>query len=251
MFQDTRPGPEQVPDGEREAFRVTDPVEQMALLRELLERNVIVHLSGPGGNGTTTTVWTLDTQQRRLSLGAEVLDPQLQRLVDAGEVTAVAYLDNVKLQFELGELLLVHGERDCALQAPLPRTMYRFQRRENFRVRTLLRQAASAHLRHPSLPDMQLALRVVDVSMGGCALLLPDDVPPITPGLRLHKVRIELDADTRFDATLLLLHVTSIHPMSGGARLGCSLSELDGDAQRALQRYIDQTQKRRRLLAAN
>ena len=249
MFEDTRPAPDDGFVDDREAFRVTDPAEQIALLRQLLDRNTIVHLSGPDGSGITTTVWTVDAQQHRVSLSAEVLDPQLQRLVDAGEVTGVAYLDNVKLQFELTGLLLVHAERACALQAPLPRTLYRFQRRESFRVRTLLRQAATAHLRHPSLPDMPLALRVVDVSMGGCALLLPDDIPPITPGLRLHKVRIELDADTRFHAPLLLLHVTSIHPASGGARLGCSMSELDGDAQRALQRYIDQTQKRRRLLA--
>jgi hypothetical protein len=32
-------------------------------------------------------------------------------------------------------------------------------------------------------------------------------------------------------------------------RIGCELQRLDGDAQRTLQRYIDQTQKRRRLLA--
>ena len=31
-----------------------------------------------------------------------------------------------------------------------------------------------ARLRHPAIPDMQLALRVVDVSAGGCALSLPE-----------------------------------------------------------------------------
>jgi hypothetical protein len=36
---------------------------------------------------------------------------------------------------------------------------------------------------------------------------------------------------------------------SGGVRLGCSLHDLDAGAQRSLQRYIDVTQKRRRILA--
>jgi hypothetical protein len=43
--------------------------------------------------------------------------------------------------------------------------------------------------------------------------------------------------------------VTSLDGDAAGTRVGCSLHDLDGDAQRALQRYIDQTQKRRRLLS--
>jgi len=34
-----------------------------------------------------------------------------------------------------------------------------------------------------------------------------------------------------------------------GLRLGCAFAKLDGGAQRALQRYIDQTQKRQRLFS--
>jgi c-di-GMP-binding flagellar brake protein YcgR len=96
---------------------------------------------------------------------------------------------------------------------------------------------------------MALALRVLDVSTGGCALFLPDDVPPLQPGVRLQRVKVELDPNTRFDATLVLCHVTSLNPQSNGVRLGCELQDLDGDAQRTLTRYIDQTQKRRRLLS--
>jgi c-di-GMP-binding flagellar brake protein YcgR len=48
---------------------------------------------------------------------------------------------------------------------------------------------------------MQLALRVLDVSIGGCALLLPADVPALEPGVTLQGVEIELDADTRFVVT--------------------------------------------------
>jgi c-di-GMP-binding flagellar brake protein YcgR len=62
-------------------------------------------------------------------------------------------------------------------------------------------------------------------------------------------VRIELDPDTRFDADLLLHHVTLIQTQSRGARLGCEFMHVQPQAQRALQRYIDQTQKRRRLLS--
>ena len=101
-------------------------------------------------------------------------------------------------------------------------------------------------LRHPSMPEMQLALRVLDVSIGGCALLVPADVPGLQPGSLLAGVRVELDADTTFNAEVRLLHVSSLS-RDAGTRLGCEWSKIDGMAQRALQRFIDRTQRRRRL----
>ncbi|MEF7613462.1 flagellar regulator YcgR PilZN domain-containing protein [Aquincola sp. MAHUQ-54] len=250
MSPSTQPAPLDALSGnDRDAFRVDAPEQVAALLRELLDEGATVHLSAPDGSAYTTTVWTVDAPLRKISFSAEGDDPQLQALVDAGEATVVGYLDNVKLQFDLQQLLLVHGHRACALQAAMPAELYRFQRRNSYRVRPVARNTPGAYLRHPSLPEMQFALRVLDVSLSGCAIFLPDDVPPLPPGVQLHGVRIELDAHTRFDTTLQVHHVTSLNPQSGGMRLGCSLTGLDGQAQRALQRYIDQTQKRRRLLA--
>jgi c-di-GMP-binding flagellar brake protein YcgR len=104
-------------------------------------------------------------------------------------------------------------------------------------------------VRHPEIADMALALRVLDVSIGGCALFLPDDVPPLQPGVLMNQVQIELDIDTRMTVKLRLQHVTSINPDSRGVRLGCELVDPSGDTLRVLQRYIDQTQKKRRLLS--
>ena len=84
------------------------------------------------------------------------------------------------------------------------------------------------------MPDMRLALRIVDIGAGGCALVLPDDVPALQPGSRLAGVRIDLDGDTGFDATLRLQHVSALHGDGSGVRLGCEFVDLDGQAQRAL-----------------
>ena len=74
-------------------------------------------------------------------------------------------------------------------------------------------------------------------------------MPPLAPGVQLNQVRVEIDGDTRFDATLKLQHVSVLHGESGGARLGCEFIGLGGGAERALQRFIDNTQKRRKLLS--
>jgi flagellar brake protein len=251
MFLDTQPAALAASGGidPYAEFRVSNPREIAALLRQLAADATPVVLSGPDAAGLTTVIWTIDTAQQRINFSADAESPQLQRLIELEEATCVAYLDAVKLQFDVDHLVLVRGSQSCSLQSDMPREMYRFQRRRSFRVRTLGRGTPTALLRHPSMPDMQLGLRVLDVSIGGCALMLPTDVPPLSAGLEIRGVRIELDPDTRFDTDLLLHHVTVIQTPSRGSRLGCEFMHVQPQAQRALQRYIDQTQKRRRLLS--
>jgi len=247
-FVDTQPAPMASLSGQAlDDYRIDDPTEAQALLRRLVDQGTLVHLSAPGNAAYTTVLWAADPKSRRVSLDADPAQPAVRALVDAGEATAVAYLDAIKLQFELGDLMLVHGSTGSALQASWPAALYRFQRRSSFRVRA--RSGAWAQLRHPALPDMALSLRVLDVSLGGCALLLPADVPALDAGITLARVRLELDGDTHFETAITIQHVSGGF---GGAaearRLGCAFGTLDGPAQRALQRFIDVTQRRQRML---
>jgi c-di-GMP-binding flagellar brake protein YcgR len=249
-FQDTQPATlHQLSGNAQDEFAIHHPTELLKLLRQLADHNVLVHLSAPSGGSYTTTLWTVDAHLRRVSLAADAVQPAVRALIDAGEATAVAYLDSVKLQFDLQHLVLVHSTSSSALQASLPAVLYRFQRRDSFRVRTPANGAPTATLRHPSMPEVTLTLRVLDVSFGGCALALPDNAPPLASGVQIARVRIELDADARFEATLNVQHVSGgMGSAQTGQRLGCAFVKLDGAAQRALQRYIDQTQKRQRTL---
>ena len=238
------------PEGEHDAnFRSKDQHEVLALLRDLRQAASVVSLTSPDGHSLGATLVTVDETGQRIAFEVETGDPRLPALVEANEATAVAYLASVKLQFELRDLALVHGDKVTALQARLPRHVYRFQRRTAFRVRTLERGAPTALLRHPSLPDMQLSLRIADISISGCALLLPEDIPPLQPGSVINGVRLELDADTALQLTLRIQHVSSSLTSAAGLRLGCEILQRDGSNERRLQRYIDQTQKRRRLLS--
>lgn len=247
-FQDTQPAAmHQLSGRAQDEFAVHHPTEVLGLLRQLVDSRVRVHLSAPGGASYTTMVWTVDGHLRRMSLSADAAHPAVRDLVDGGEATVVAYLDSVKLQFDLQHLVLIHGGTGSALQAGMPAVLYRFQRRGSFRVRTPLSTAPTASLRHPSMPEMQLALRVLDVSIGGCALALPADVPLLDAGITLAGVQITLDGDTRFTTSLTLQHVSGgMGSSDTNRRLGCAFVKLDGAGQRVLQRYIDQTQKRQR-----
>lgn len=235
------------------AFRVERPRERLELLDLLRERSVPVVISSPDGTSISTTLWGVDETAQRLNFSARDDSHHLDALVESDEAVAVAYLERVKLQFDLHDLLLVRGASVSALQCRVPDEIFRFQRRDAFRVQPLQRHTPGARLRHPALPDMVLDLRVVDVSLGGCALWLPADVPPLQPGTALAEVRIQLDAQTHFTVELTLRHVASMGCSEGperGVRLGCSWRPVNPAALRALQRWIDQAQKRTRLLAA-
>ena len=238
-------------DNALDEFRVSSPREIQTLLRQLVDGSVLLNLNASDGSVFTSAIWTMDSARGTIGFNADPADPAMQSLLECDEVTVVGYLDNVKLQFDVSDLVLVHGNRASVLSCPGPRVMYRFQRREAFRVRPLIRTSPTARFRHPAKPDIELALRVIDLSIGGCGLFLPDDVPTMSAGVVLSDVRIELDADTRVDIAMRLQHVTSISAEARGLRLGFEFRRVGGDTLRVLQRYIDLTQKRGKLMSLN
>ncbi len=231
-------------------YAIEQPAELLGCLRRLLAANAVLSLTAPGGTALSTQLCSVDEVHGRIGFDAAGLGAVLPELAERNEVTVVAYLDEVRLQFELHDLLIVHGARTSALQAGLPQRIYRFQRRNAFRVRAQGRIAPMAEFRHPAMPEMRIALRVLDISIGGCALLLPADVPALAPGVAIAGARLRLDAETRLDVTLQVHHVTSIQPGPPGTRLGCSLVGLAPSASRTLQCHIDQIQRRQRLVVS-
>jgi c-di-GMP-binding flagellar brake protein YcgR len=248
MFADTRPADLDPLDGAgtRSEFRVGNPRERLALLRQLRDAGATIHVAGPDGSSLKTTLWSVD--EAVLALAVDAGAAALQHLLDHDDALAVAYLEAVKLQFELHGLVLVRGSRASVLQCATPPEIYRFQRRQQYRVRTDESQGPVACLPHPTRSGAQLLLRVLDVSGGGCALWLPEAQPLLLPGSELPGTAITLDANTHFEATLLLQHLSVMGAQRSGrgVRVGCGW-HLEPAAERSLQRWIDRAQKRHRL----
>ncbi|MGM9483849.1 flagellar brake protein [Roseateles sp. NT4] len=231
-----------------EELRVASGAEIAAYLQQLQRENAGVLLSGPQGQSLSSRIVALDVDADLVGLEIGT-DPEgiSQALVAEGEITAVAYLGAIKLQFELEAPVLVSGQHGTALRSALPTRLYRFQRRQSFRVQP----AGSAYPRIvlPGAEQPGQALRVLDISIGGLALALPPDFSPLPLGQVSDKLVLELDRISALRVTLLPHHVSPIAgDGSGQQQLGCSFVDLDANAGRSLQVYVDQTQKRRRLL---
>ena len=237
--------------GGLDEFRITESRVLCAMLRQLQDGSVRLNLNGSDGNVVAATLWSIDTAHDGIAFSVEPSDPSLSALLECEEAVVVGYMESIKFQFDVRGLVLVHGARASVLRCAMPRELWRFQRRGTYRVRPLPRSALVAGFRHTDIAEMQLTLRVLDLSIGGCALFLPDDVPAMQPGGVMNRVEISLDADTRFYVDLRLQHVTSLSSESRGVRLGCEFVNASPLALRELQRFIDQTQKRSRLLAVS
>ncbi len=227
-----------------EEFQVQAASEIAALLRLLHSEQTRITLSNEAGASLASRVCTLDPAHAALSFDVRATDPMVRELTALGDVTATAYLDDIRIQFELEELMLVNAAEGAVLRGPWPGLLYRFQRRNTFRVRPTSR-SPRVRLAHPEQQG-ELSLRILDLSMGGLALLMPPELSPWPPGTLLSAVQVELDRDTRFHAGM---HVQHVHTQSDiGTPVGLAFSQLENPAARELQLYIDQAQKRQRLL---
>ena len=235
------------PDGLDE-YRIGTASEVAAVLRQLSDASAPLQLNAHA-SAVDATLWSADAQRGVIGFSVDPQHPALSTLQGCTELVVVGYLDNVKLQFDVARRVLVLGPNASVLNCSYPSEVLRFQRRSAYRVRPPTYGAPMARMHHTDIAEMQLALRVVDLSIGGCGLFLPDDVPTMQVGGVLNQVEIELDAFTRLRVDLRLQHVTSLNADANGVRLGCEFLHIAPTALRTLQRFIDRTQKRGMLLS--
>ena len=102
-------------NGGLEDFRVTAPREIGVMLKQLCDGCVQVNLNASDGSVISATVWTMDATRGSLGFSVDANDPALQTLLECQEVVVVGYLESVKLQFDVHNLVLVHGSRGSVL----------------------------------------------------------------------------------------------------------------------------------------
>jgi c-di-GMP-binding flagellar brake protein YcgR len=207
-----------------------------------------LHLNATDGTSWEVKPWVIDSARSAISMmfDGDKDDPKLQHVLGSNQVTAVGAIDDVKIQFDVQGLVLVLGNMSSALRCALPREVYRFQRRETLRVRPFARSAPVARITHPGLPAL---LRILDVSAGGCALLVPEDVPPIEAGTVLRGVVLDLEVNVHVQTDLRVQRVSAQATCAAGNKLGCQFLNPNSSSLRNLQHYIAQTQKRTRLVS--
>lgn len=232
------------PDAGHESYFVHGTPEVYALLRALANQQSLVtaYAGGPADFFATTIIAVVPDQGEFLmEAGPGTAAPS-----EPGELTLVAFLDNVKVQFETATVGTVGHAGHRALRARMPSKVLRLQRRENFRVAAPVLRAPVCHVPKAGL-RAAAAIRVADVSCGGVALALRPDEPALHPGDRLADCVLELPGVPPIGVDLEARHVEPADGKStpGLRTCGCRFVNLPGPAATLIQRYVNSVERER------
>lgn len=234
-------------------FRVQDPIQRRRLLAALCGGDVPVTIGSAGGPCVTAALWSVEDRQDadggRLHFSIASGMARADAMVSAPSHWAAAYLGDVKLQFQLRAMVLEQQGGRHILHARLPEYMVRLPRRRSMRVRRTEDAGPTAQFRHPVATDTDLNLRVLDISIDGCAVFKPAGVEPLAIGDELQSVQIALEADLRISADLRVRHVAPGPPGQRGSRVGCEWQSIDTADQALLERWIQGGRRRRQLVS--
>ena len=106
-------------------YRITSTIEIFDLLRQVEASRTLVTLSSPEGHSYTTLIWNIEPDRELVGFSGESNHAGLRALLESEEVTAVAYLDSIKLQFDLEGLVLGRTASRVQRELDIPVLMLR------------------------------------------------------------------------------------------------------------------------------
>jgi c-di-GMP-binding flagellar brake protein YcgR len=229
---------------ERFALRGRDAI--VGLLDDLRERQTLVTVYFDQAAGFTVgNVLEVDAEGGGVVLDCAG-DSHAQRAVVASrELVVIAFLDSTKIQFTLSgaEPALLQG-RD-AFRAPLPARVLRIQRRSAPRRHPPDARPARCRVPVPAEPGRYESVRVLDISLGGMAMLAPASLFDLARDQILQPCYLDLPDVGQVGVTLRVRYLEAWPSEGGGRRCGCELVGLGGGALRSVQRYIESLESAR------
>lgn len=239
--------PRALDEEELARFRVTSATEILGLMRALNRRRTPLTLYyGGHDNFVVSSVLDVDTRELVLDCGAQ--SAANTALLAGKRVLAVAVLEHVKLEFALTDLRAVTLDDGPALQAAVPTTLLRLQRRSAFRVPTPVLNPIL--LQVPEQPDCPQAIspRISDISCGGVGLNCEPDTFPATTGLLLRGCRIDFPNGESLVSDIEVRHVESRTGLDGKplVHIGMCFHHLTAHMDAIVQRYVLELERDRR-----
>ena len=180
------------------AYRLSAPLKVRALLAEAVRQQALVRLY-PDGEDAALNACGQALDEDHLSLQLRDHPTSLAALLAAPRVVADSTVSKIKVQFALLAPTIHHHGEQLWLQAPLPDSVLRLQRRDHYRLK--LGRAGSLHCQLELwLSDarghrhrVQVQVQVQDLSSGGVGFVMDASQPELAPGTRLDDCQLMLD----------------------------------------------------------
>lgn len=237
-------------DDEDREFRIPSKKEMLSVLQRLAQQGTRVALYyDEHGNFILTTL--LGANENGMWVDVGPFPPENERLLLSEKITFVSMHQNVKVQFVAHHIENVPFENTKAFYLELPDYLLRIQRRDYFRlsipVGAPIKCIIPIKPDNPNRPDAPTVMRevpVLDISVGGIALLCGEieaqlvkgktfeDCQIPLSGIGTAKVTIEVKSNIKFTARNSAVQM----------RAGCQFINLSSEAESLLHRYTTRLQ---------
>lgn len=227
-------------------FMIISRVEILAMLRQLVDSsNLITCYFDRHAGFVVTTLLAVNPEFEELVLGMPSDADAMRRLLAADELVFVTFVGQIKVQFRAKKAdSTLHHEKP-AFRVRLPRDLLRLQRRDFFRVNSLLTQPAVCLVPYPMVqagkeaPTTYEKLKVLNLSVGGVAVLTHPDRLALRIGQTLRDCYLDLPGIGQVAISLTVKHLDAV-PKNPAARCcGCEIVLMPPQARMMLQRYIN------------
>jgi c-di-GMP-binding flagellar brake protein YcgR len=226
------------------------PLEIRQILHSLIDRRAMItaYLDGSGHSFLTTLLGLLPGETE-VVLDASNDEQMNLRAAAASQIICITQLDSVKIQFPVAGVDRCPFQGHLALRAPIPDILLRLQRREYYRLATPAAHALTCIIpvTDPQGGVTAYPARVVDISGGGVAVMVPPKGVPFEPDMEFPDCRIVLPDTGPLLATLRVRNLFRLTNRQGITmlRAGCQFIDLPEAMNTLIHRYILKVERSR------
>jgi c-di-GMP-binding flagellar brake protein YcgR len=231
-------------------YRVSSRREIVALLRQINEKKQLVRMLVNGeADVCVTSILDVDADNDTFVLDRSIDRDQNRRILASGKIACETSLDKIRILFKIDTVREANYDGSNALEADIPDTLVRLQRREFYRMETPVTNPVRVVIPLPEeLGGGSATFPLADISCGGiafldsqmklgehltgktiegCRLDLPE-IGPVVTGLEIRNT---------FDVTLL--------NNKTARRFGCMFVGISRGNLGNVQRYITKLERER------
>jgi len=230
-------------------YEVQSRREIVSLLRQIGEKKQLIRMKIKGeADVCVTSILDVDLDAGVFILDRSINREQNDRIVRASSVMCEAYLDKIRILFSVSGVRDTQFMGSSALEADIPASLIRLQRREFYRMPTPVTNPVPALVPMPlDLGGGNAMFPLADISCGGVALLDNKMMLNSTIGQTFTNCRIDLPDIGQVSTSLQVRNALDMTMLNNktSRRIGCMFVDISRANMAAVQRYITKLERER------
>lgn len=213
-------------------------------------RTIMTGRMEPAGVSFITVILEVNADKSYLLLDAPGNQNDGAQIQSGGGLSLQGSIDGARIEFKSDEADQIEFAGKPAIRLKFPQRILKVQRRAYFRASIPPKRPITCLV--PLRRNSVLTCQVVDIGLGGVALSAPEDAPELIAGKTYDRCQIHLHEAGDLEVSVRVHHASVSERGSKYSvrRYGCEFVGLRSPQETAIQRYVLQLERERRIAAS-